>query len=373
MARYLLILIFLLLANPNYAVGPKQDSIKHPFVIGFKTHYGSIIIHSRAIREIKDSYPFGIEADFSWHLNGEKQWNNCRCYPRVGVMFSYFYYDNPSVLGNGIAAIYYVEPFFGAHRKLSLSFRAGAGQTYLTRPYDEATNPDNQSYSTHLNTFLITYLTLNYRVNEKININASGCFNHISNGGVRQPNKGINFPTASIGVDYTFRPQAFLKRDKIKFKATGKRIQRLEMALFGNLKSYSHREPREHVVWGSSIHYSYQVGRLSALTGSAELMANGVVKEEMKREGIDGKSHVRVGILGGYELLMGKYRLSTQMGIYAFRPYRDNNNDLLYQRYKLTYRFNNGFYTGISLKAHRHVADYFDFRIGYSFRKIKAD
>ncbi|MEN8251247.1 MAG: acyloxyacyl hydrolase [Bacteroidota bacterium] len=370
MVRYILIIILILLASPIYATNFRQDSVKYPFTIGVKSHYGFIIIHSRAIREIKDSYPIGFEIDFSWHQNGQKQWDNCHCYPRVGLMVNYFYFDNPEILGNGFSAVYYIEPFFGAHRKLSFSTRAGAGLTYLTNPYDEVTNPNNLSYSTHLNSFLLIDLTVNYRISEKISLNVSGSYNHTSNGGIKVPNKGLNFPTAGLGIDYTYEPQEFINWDKTKFKETGKKRQRLDMDMLGILKSYKHGEPLEHLIWGGSVNYSYQIGRLSALVGSTELMVNGVVKEEMKRKGIQGVSHARVGLLFGHEFLMGRYHFSTQMGIYAYRPYVDNDYDLLYQRYKLTYRFANGLYTGISLKAHRQVADYFDIRIGYSLEKI---
>ena len=370
MARCLLVSILIFLASPNYASNPREDSIKYPFTIGIKPQYGFIIIHSRSIRGIKDSYPIGIEVDFSWHQNAQQQWDNCHCYPRIGFVINYFYYDNPEILGNGIAALYYIEPFFGAYKKLSLSTRAGIGLTYLTNPYDEISNPHNQSYSTHLSSFLALDFGINYRISDEISINASGSYNHTSNGGIKVPNKGLNFPTVGIGVDYTFKPQKFINRDKIKFRDSGSKKQRLDLDMLGILKSYKHGEPLEHIIWGGSANYSYQIGRLSALIGSMELLVNGVVKEELSRKGIEDKSHVRVGVLFGHEFLMGRYQFSTQMGIYAYRPYRDNDYDLLYQRYKLTYHFDNGVYIGIGLKAHRQVADYFDFRMGYSFGKM---
>jgi hypothetical protein len=370
MLKHLLIPIFILLTYSNTTARHKQDSIKYPFTIGIRPHYGYILLHSKKIREIKNSYPLGFEVDFSWHKNGLKHWNNCHCYPRTGILISYFYYDNPKILGDGIAAVYYIEPHFGAHRKLSFSMRVGAGLTYLNNPYNKVTNPNNLSYSTHLSSFLLMYLTLNYKVSKNISINASGCYNHTSNGGIKVPNKGINFTTTSIGIGYTVNPQKFINRGKTKFKETGKRRQSLDLDILGFLKSYSHGEPLEHFIWGGSVNYSYQIGRVSALNASTEWMVNGIVKEDMKRNNIQGKSHMRGGLLFGHEFLMGRYRLSTQLGIYAYRPYRDSDNDLIYQRYKLIYQFNNGVYTGISVKAHRDTADYFDIRIGYSFEKF---
>lgn len=372
MVRYLLIFMFISLLTPYRVISQEPDSgsKKYPFVIGLQSHYGSILIHSQAVRQIQNSYPLGLEIDISWHKNKEQQWNNCHCYPRIGLAINYFYYDNPEVLGNGIAAVYYVEPFFRAHKKLSFSVRAGMGITYLTNPYDEVTNPTNQSYSTPVNAFQTLNLALNYKLNKKVNLNLSANYNHLSNGGVKVPNKGINFPSAGLGFDYIFNPQPFLKRTKKTFKDTGERKQRLGVDVLGFLKSYRSGEATTHLIWGGSVNYSYQIGKISALTTGAELIINGVVREELRRKGIQSKSPARVGLLLGHEFLMGRYRFSTQMGIYAYRPYRDNNHDLLYQRYKLTYTFSNGLYIGGSLKAHRHVADYMDFRLGYSLEKI---
>ena len=369
MLRYILITGLVLLC-PFCSVCQEADLRNYPFTIGTKFHYGYILIHSKSIREIRDSYPFGIEIDFSWHQNGQKQWDNCHCYPRTGLMINYFHYDNPEILGDGFAAVYYVEPFFGAHRKLSFSVRAGTGVSYISKPYDEESNPNNQSYSTYLNAFLLVDLSLNYRINENTGMNASFGFNHTSNGGIKVPNKGINFPTVSIGIDYTIDPEDFLNRDKSNFKEEGQRRQRLDVDIFGMFKSYMHGEPVRHLIWGGSVNYSYQVGRLSALIGGAEFMVNGVVNEEILRRGIEDKSSLRAGLLFGHEFLIGRYHFSTHMGFYAYRPYRDKEYDIFYQRYKLTYCFKNRLYLGVSLKAHRHVADYFDIRLGYSFEKI---
>jgi len=351
----------------SYTQVQEEDTTKYPVIIGLRAHAGSVIIHSKAIRPIKDSYPVGLEVDINWHKNRKKQWDHCHCYPRTGILFSYFYYDNPVVLGNGVATVYYIEPFFGAHKKLCFSFRAGAGITILTKPYDEESNPDNMSYSTYLNSFLLVNLTLNYRLNEKYSINASACYNHTSNGGIQVPNKGINFPSASIGVDYTLNPSEFKNRDKTKFSDIEVRKNRFDIGLLGTVKSYKHGEPIEHVIWGGAVNYSRQVGRISSLVGGAEWMVNGVIKEKIARDSIPDANPYRGGILAGHEFLMGRYNFSIQMGLYFYRGYADY--EIVYQRYKLTYRITRNIYAGISVKAHRHIADYLDFRVGYYFER----
>ena len=45
-------------------------------------------------------------------------------------------------------------------------------------------------------------------------LTASGNYNHISNGGLKQPNKGINYPTLALGLDYIPNPILIQNREK---------------------------------------------------------------------------------------------------------------------------------------------------------------
>ena len=67
----------------------------------------------------------------------------------------------------------------------------------------------------------------------------------------------------------------------------------------------------------------------------------------------------------GHEFLLGKFLFSQQIGYYLFKKHVPSDN--WYHRWGLVYRFNQKINFGINLKVHRHIADFIDFRIGYSF------
>ena len=95
-----------------------SDSISHnPFVLGLRQHYGFVIIHSREIRAIKDSYPTGTELTASWQKMDKKSWDLCNCYPRSGILLSFFDFDNKKILGYGFNLAGFIEPFFRSHKK----------------------------------------------------------------------------------------------------------------------------------------------------------------------------------------------------------------------------------------------------------------
>ena len=191
MRRLFLILLFIpflgfgQILNESYNHDTDLNSV---FSISTKQHYGYIIIHSRSIRAIKNSYPFGTEFNFNWQKIDKKTWDLCHCYPRVGVLLSFFDFDNKEILGYGFTSGGFVEPFFRTDKRFNISFRLAAGLSFETRPYDENNNPENLSYSLPVNQYSQLALILHYHINPKIKVTTSGNYNHISNGGLKQPN-----------------------------------------------------------------------------------------------------------------------------------------------------------------------------------------
>ncbi|NJO90852.1 MAG: acyloxyacyl hydrolase [Chloroflexia bacterium] len=91
-------------------------------------------------------------------------------------------------------------------KKLGFGIRSGVGISYLTTVYDEINNPDNQFFASHIAFLLLVEFKAKYKINKKLELTASFCYNHISNGGIKQPNYGMNFPTLTFGADYHFNP-----------------------------------------------------------------------------------------------------------------------------------------------------------------------
>lgn len=195
----------LLITAPALFASPfaKEDStIRNAVTIGLYGHYGFVIPHTREIKNIADSYPWGISADLSIHFTDSASWQYLHAYPRLGATLAYYNFDKPDVLGSAYALIVYAEPFLAAHKDFGLSFRMGLGIAYLDNVYHPETNPDNLFYSTKISFPLVANLMTNYRLDDYFLLRAGATYKHISNGGIRQPNKGINFPSLSIGVDY---------------------------------------------------------------------------------------------------------------------------------------------------------------------------
>jgi len=333
---------------------------------GLKTNYGFIIPHSEDIRSVSDANPWSIELDYSRLKTDEKSFQLCACYPQSGFLLSYINFDNPEIIGHGITFVPFIEPFFGDYKKLMFSLRAGAGFIYLTNPFDSISNPQNLFYSTHFSFVLLMNFRLNYFISDHVNLNLSANYHHISNGGVKQPNKGINFPMASLGLNYIINPKKFGNDEKIPFQEIHlKRNYFIPSVFYTQIELGD--DGRIYPLYGADFFYKRIIGRVSAFDLGAELVIDHAAKRKIELDSTEnfGTDYKYVGLEAGHTFLMGKFWFSTDVGVYIYKNHQ--TKDEWYQRYYLSYRIREKYYFGISLKAHRHVASFLDFRIGLAF------
>ena len=338
----------------------EADSTKNPLTISGNLHYGFIISHSSNVKEQSKTNPWGLELEIAWQQMGDKSWQKCFCYPRIGASLTYFNFANSDVLGRAYAASLFVEPHFNIQRKVNVSFKGGTGLVYLDQPYDPETNPENLFYSTHFSFILFANLQFNYRIIPSLQLHIAGNYNHISNGSTKQPNKGINFPTLSLGLTRYFSKGLVSKRSKIPLSELHPNRNLWRLALFSTGKEVAN-EQKKYWVLGISGYFTRVVGRMSGLSMGTEIVLDGAAKEQLERSG-SSDSHFTWSLIGGHEFLLGRFVFSQQLGAYLVKEY--DTLDPLYQRYGLTYHFTKSLFLGANLKVHRHVADFLDFRLG---------
>lgn len=344
-----------------------QDSSK--LVFGAEGHHGFIIIHSRDVRSVKNSYPFTGNLNINWQTLDKKNWNLCRCYPRTGFALAYQDFDNVTVLGQGITTAGYLEPSFRLSESWSFAFQSAVGLSYLNNPHDAQTNPENRSYSVKLNGFLKINTAINYRLTPHWQLSVAANYNHISNGSIKKPNKGINYPTASLSLDY--QPQVWQLPDfrQSKAKVAPEDRHNGELNVFLGTKERENKEGTvRHWNYGLEGFYNYQLTPIHQLRAGANWIYNNAIKSVVQADpDVDltfGK-YQRINFLGGHGFSLGKFRFSTHAGVYLFRSYE--KEDAWFQRYSLTYALLKPFHAGIGLKAHAHQADFLDVRFSYRF------
>ena len=335
-----------------------------PTIIGLNIDYGYILKHSENLRELEDAYPQGIGFEWSKMLLTRNAWEFCNCFPRVGAELSYWNWDNPDILGSGIIAMGFAESYFRTQKRLNILFRTGLGGTYLTKPFDAESNPNNLSYSTNVSFALMVGLGLNYRLTDQWNVRFLAKYNHTSNGGIKTPNKGLNFPSISLGVNRSLESFTFPQFEKLDKREPPSNKVRISAVHFSGWSNASVGDKDKFYVFGFMGKYSRWIGGRSALTGATELIFDYSRREQIKLEGRNN-GFLQGAALVGHEFWLGRVSFSQELGVYYYNEFRINDD--VYQRYGLTYNFSRHIFAGFNLKAHRHVADFIDLRIGYRF------
>lgn len=350
----------------DFLCAQSQEKIKSTYVVGLSGQYGFIIPHSNELKEISKSNPWGLSVDISRLFNSDKSWNNCNCYSKIGLSFNYYNYANPDQLGNSYNLILFAEPYLGFRKKIYSTLRAGMGITYLDQVYDEITNPENLFYSSPISFILIVQLKLNYKINPNYTVYLSGNYNHISNAAVSQPNKGMNFPTAGIGLEYTIHPVALEKRDNYS-DINLKRLLKYAR-IFWNIRTVP--ETSEHpekydIMIGLEAGIMKRLSRINGLLTGGEYSYDGLFNEEIKRNNLDYTPHL-ISLHLGHFFVFGKFTFTQQFAWYAYKSYPFNDHDF-FQRYAIYWQFGKLINCGFSLKSHGHVAEYMDVRMGIAF------
>lgn len=353
-----------MLALPIFCAA-QAPKAKHPFQVSTKLHRGFIIAHSRELIDVSMSNPYGLEVNAHWLLAGEEEVKQTGLIAKRGFAAYYFNFDNPEVLGQCVAIVPYVEPLIRPWGRLYGSCQLGLGAAYLSKVYDETTNPTNLFFSLPVSLWAMLNANIYYKIDRKWQALIGFNYNHISNGGMKSPNKGMNFPTLNMGFQYDFQSEVVKKPEKnTDWKTKSKNFCYLLAS--GSVKNVppelASTKVEPGIIYGAQWMFGRRVGRLSALSAGIEFVHDGYDRILLDRIA-DQTSTWKGGLLVGHELLVGKVRFTIHLGPYLYNPSRIT--DAVYQRYGLFYRFGQHLLVGSTMKAHRHVAEVFELRVGW--------
>jgi hypothetical protein len=329
-------------------------------------HYGSIFAHSEAVQNTAGSHPWGIELQFMKQQVNRKAYNLCRCFPKQSLLASAYSLDN-EVLGWSAMAAYLLEPSYRISDRFFFSMRGSFGLAYASDPYDPDKNPTNQSYSTTINAYLLYGIGLQWQLSQRMALQFTGNFQHISNGGLKQPNKGVNWPTMGIHLLRYNSPLDLYRGFRMKDTSWRSLGWRKDLGLFGIAKRWidENGESKRLPVVGMVAQIGKQVSGINQVNAGAEWSYDGTIDKRLKDDSLAGSPH-KLALMGGHEFLLGRFIFSQQIGVYIFNhnPYTEP----WFHRWSLLYRAGKHYWFGFNLKAHRHVADYIDVRLMYSWR-----
>ncbi len=338
-------------------------------VLSLHGDYGFLFLHSLDVAPIGQSYPRAINFDYSqWRIN-DANYQACNCYPRLGASAGWHYYNNQRVLGSGFPLYGYLEPWYKLSDRLFFHFRGGIGLSALTRPFDAQSNPLNLSYSLPVSAFVMVGAGFSVSLDAQWFLGLRARYNHVSNGGIREPNKGLNYPSLALQLDYSLAPVSFNLSKGIsdwrKQETRAFSVNSFWAAQAGATVGDAFNEQDvTYLVLGLSAHYHQQWARVSGFTAGLSIVQNYAYQNQIEKVAGTEDSWQAAALLG-HEFILGKFRFGQQAGFYLHKEYGAQAD--WFQRYYLLYYPWPNFGMGPALKAHAQVAEFLDFRFSYHF------
>ena len=319
--------------------------------------YGVILAHAADLVPVSQSNPYGVQLSYQWLNLDKDNWKACQCFHYLGLHLSHHNFDNPEVLGTATSISASFEPILWKKGNWQISLSAGIGFSYLSKVYDEQSNPGNNFFSAPLSFLLYLTPRLNYALTDNLQAGVALNYNHISNGGQSQPNRGMNFPTLGFGLSYLPRLQEF----PIHSPSAVERKWNAYAEVFGTFRDAPEKDRRQPAM-GIALGTYYRIGK----TNGFGLGMETTLDRSLSFGEEDAKGWLHTPFVS-HHFLFGRFDFSQRLGFYIHKPENYQAEKLFFQRYVLSYQIWQKLRMGIELKAHGHVAENIGFRLGYGF------
>ncbi len=332
--------------------------------IAFSGNLSKSIPQTNEINAVEGSYPHGFQIDLIKMKNTQEAMDICNCYPRSGVSLSYFNLDAPNLLGQSLMASLFIEPQFKISQKYFISIKAAAGLAFANKKYHPIDNPQNLTYSSLISNYLVLGFSNHYFFKPNLDLFLGLQVNHISNGGIHDPNNGLNFPGANLGLSYFFNQPEFNK-SRIRKYGTADFPRRFSAAVFYTATTTLDTSNKKFPIYGLDFGTSKRLNGVLLWNANIEFYKDEAVKQKLIQDGESPNDQYRLGLSSGIGFQMDKFQFSSSLGVYLFDPI--NYYSKIFHRHEISYALSKHWSLGLNMKAHTYIANFVDARIKYIF------
>ncbi|MGK6351000.1 acyloxyacyl hydrolase [Parapedobacter sp. DT-150] len=335
---------------------------------------GMLYKNNRIREELGEIYYNGLNLKIGWQTqHGTDIYHQLFNYPIYGIgLYSSTF--RKAAIGTPYALYGFVAvPIKPALlRRWDFNYRISLGLASNFEPYDPEHNPFNGLLGTHRNVFIDLGLQANYKLSDYFQLGAGFAFHHFSNGAIKKPNTGINLVPLTVALTYVPRPGRIdFSTDTIPPLETADQIDLSYAAGVKQLHQGGKRYFKSTlgVFWNRSLNYKWRLG----------MGANIFYSQSGKDRQMSGDDAASFDDLfsGGPaivvdHLLTSRLYLSGNVGCYVHRNRFNGETDPVFLRMGVRYRFLDNAYAGVSIKAHKMVADFAEWTVGYTLSRRRG-
>jgi hypothetical protein len=368
MKKHFLLFIFLLFAASLFA---QEKSEKDIFITTLRFHYGVVMPHHKSISYLVNDQISAIELNLGYIPSNEKSWAKLYKQPEIGIGLYHGSLGNDKILGDVTAVFPYINFPIKRGNKWEFTTQFGFGLGITNKHFDPVDNYTNIAIGTKFNAFFKFLAQGSYSIKPKWSINGGIGFNHISNGAISAPNKGLNMLTGNLGINYLWNERA---RKSITSVSQKERLPNEIVLIWGHgIKQASEKDHHKYYTSSLTGNYSIGINSKQKIGFGIDLFYNRAAnrgKWDFSPE-ISFKNRFSQAIFISHDLAIGKFSIIANIGAYTF--YKTTPEKPIYTRLGLRYELNEHFLTSIGLKAHMGKADYIELGIGYRIKRKKHE
>lgn len=366
------LITFFILLNYQQVFSQNYFSNKQLYFEGI-SHYGFVVPHHNYMAYFINEHVQGFQINAGIYTIGNKYWNQCYNYPRIGLGYYHSGLGNKAIYGQLNAFYFYVDrAFLNLNNRFNFGNRISIGLGHISKIFDLYSNSYNIAIGTKLNVFLQYNLEGTIRLSPLIQMKTGVSLIHSSNGSIKKPNMGFNIVNSFIGLQYSLTDQRnYLSKSHLTNPDSSKN-QFCTSFAYG-WKSISRLHSYEYSVYALSFEYSRKIAR----SGWLGVALTGYMDRSIRKEfeipitpdtTFKTSDYYSVALNPSYEMRMGKLAFLFQPGFYLKISFKDYG--LITNRIGLRYYFRNRWLAGISVKAHWLAkADFIEWNIGYRLKK----
>ncbi|MEM9050487.1 MAG: acyloxyacyl hydrolase [Bacteroidota bacterium] len=331
-------------------------------------HYGYVIPEYSSFTLLTVDPVHSLEFTAEKRLGNRNPWNQVFNHPTVGFTFFYTTLGNDEIHGSEYSLFPYVLLPIIERKKFKAGISLGLGLGYVTKTYDQETNPFNVVVGSHLNVHFQTKIDLRYALTEKIGVQTGLAFGHLSNANTAEPNIGINNGTVYLGLSYK------LKNESIKVSEDAFELSRevfYEIALAPGFKSTRALRDSRHFTFSATGDIWKPVSPIVAFGIGPDVFYDGSAETELLSDPSTEYKPVMqwsTGIHGSFSLRYDRLRLILQAGVYLGLQ-NEVEDESIYNRAMVRYMVSDEFLVYFAMKSHLHILDHPEFGFGYRWGK----
>lgn len=325
-----------------------------------------------------ESYSQAGELTLLQHTQANKIWTILYGQPTVAYSFAYQTLGNEAILGHAFYVVPSLDFSIFKLKRLDMRARIGWGAGLITKRYDSFYNKNNIVIGSTVNACVSLRALFRYRILERLHLQIGGGITHYSNGGLTNPNLGVNIPFAQIGIQYSFQQpvvsDSLSKQLMAQLPNLNQSFRPFVQIGLGLTETATSRGPK-HPIYSIAFGVSRLMARISKLSLSVEYLYNSSPYAFDRQNGgvdLEHLNYTRFSILASHEFLFGHWGLATTFGVYL--------NQHKYQRSLIVSRvgfnfylqnyfknFKNQLWLGCHIRAYAGEAEFVEVLLGYNW------